>query len=598
MVRLSDFNKIIYKRPRLFQYGKSLEKIIGFDSEAYKDGSTFLFTTSLGDVFTPDTILDYLFSDTYAKANFVTWNLKYESGAILKVFPLKIIKRMQTHHEVSFTHKKYKYSLSYLPHKYFRLKRDNIVVRFWDIAPFYGRMKLESAASDYLQSHKLKGMNPQKFTREYVRIHFDEIVTYCIQDSVLTRKLADLWISTFEQTGILVSSLYSEASISFAYISRKADIVTPWEYWEHNRKLIRYAFESYEGGKFEVTVRGKFTGYEYDISSAYPYHISNLVDIRNATVIYSKQYQKSATYGYLRVKIHVDNPDIHLPCGIFKKLRIYPIGTYYLTITKQEYDYMRNELQVDVQIIDGAWIIVSRRLYPYRAVMKELYDQKQYWKSKDKQRSHNFKIVMNGFYGKMAQCIHTPEGTYLAGSGWNPLYSSVITANTRIQVTRLQNILKKSCLAVHTDSVISTRKIPRRFLGKELGKFELVTHGKGIIVACGIYEINGQSALKGFRVMREECPITLTELMQENPNKKKIKLLMRHVESWTQAMAHNHEADTINVFDEEFPKDLTINCDTKRQWPCDMTTTDILNHRQRSTPLLEYQEQKPSYWKE
>jgi hypothetical protein len=98
--------------------------------------------------------------------------------------------------------------------------------------------------------------------------------------------------------------------------------------------------------------------------------------------------------------------------------------------------------------------------------------------------------------------------------------------------------------------------------------------------------------------MKKECPITLTELMQENPNKKKIKLLMRHVESWTQAMAHNHEADTINVFDEEFPKDLTINCDTKRQWPCDMTTTDILNHRQRSTPLLEYQEQKPSYWKE
>lgn len=604
MVRLSDFNKIIYKRPKLFQYGKSLQKIIGFDSEAYRDGSTFLYTTSLGDVFTPDTLLDYLFSDVYASSNFVTWNLKYESGAILRVFPLRIIKSLQIHHEVEFTWNKHDYKISYLPHKSLRITRDKITVRFWDISPFYGRIRLESAASTYLNEHKLHGMDPNLFQPDYVKEHFDEIVTYCIQDSVLAEKLATLWISKFEQTGIPVASLYSEASISFAYISRKAEIVTPWEYWDTNQKLVRYAFESYEGGKFEITARGKFKGYEYDISSAYPYHISNLVDIRNASIIYSKSYQRAAIYGYLRVRIHLENPALHLPCGIFKKLRIYPIGTYYLTITKQEYDYMRDELNVDVQIIDGAWVIVSRRLYPYRSVMKELYEEKQKWKKTDKQRSHNYKIIMNGFYGKMAQCIHTPEGTYLAGPGWNPLYSSVITANTRIQVTRLQNFLKKSCLAVHTDSVISTRKIPKRFLGSELGKFEFVTYGEGIIVACGIYEINGQNALKGFRVMRKdkktkkERPVTLTELMEENPGKKKIKLFMRHVESWTQAMSQNHAVDTVNVFDEAFPKDLTINCDTKRQWPCDMTTSDILRHLQYSTPLMEYQEEKPLYWKE
>ena len=43
MVRLSDFDKIVYKEPRIYKFDKPLTRIVGFDSEAYRDGSSFMY---------------------------------------------------------------------------------------------------------------------------------------------------------------------------------------------------------------------------------------------------------------------------------------------------------------------------------------------------------------------------------------------------------------------------------------------------------------------------------------------------------------------------------------------------------------------------
>lgn len=594
MVPLSQFDKIIYNRPRLYRFEKPLEKIIGLDSEAYTTGETFMFTTSLGDVIAPEDLIETLFTPKYAGANFVTWNLKYESGAILKIFPRKNIKELQLTHTTTFIYKDKKYRISYIPHKRLAIRHMTFhgqSIRFWDMSPFYGRLKLDTAAKEYLDSSK-HDIDPNLFTLSYVKENYEKIASYCVQDSILTQRLAALWIDKFQQTGIAVTSLYSEASISFTYISKKATIVTPWDYWEHNKKFLRMAFESYEGGKFEVLTRGRFTGYEFDISSAYPFEIANLIDIRKARLLYDSRYHPEAFYGFLRVRICVSSPDIYLPCGIFKKLRIYPMGEYFLTITKQEYDYIVLELKsphVSVEILEASWLTCRRKSYPYKAVMQELYGLKTEWKSKDRLRSNNYKIIMNGFYGKMAQCIYS-EDSYRAGLGWNPVYASVITANTRISVTRLQNILKSSALAVHTDSVISTVPIPKKFLGNGLGKYELVEQGEGVIVACGIYEINGQCALKGFR------KYSISSLLKENPHTYKISLTVKHVESWLQSMSQNHDVKDINVF-KDVEKILKLNCDTKRIWEHDLSSTEFLTTTQKSQPLIEYQKNIPEFWK-
>lgn len=635
MVPLDRFKDIKFKEPKFYNFSKPLSKIVGFDSEAYRSGHSFMFCTSLGDVIAPDKLFETLFSEKYLSSNFVVWNLKYESGAILKLLPQSIIKHLQVHHKTKFVYKGAKYLIRYIPHKCLAIKQRAFAgkaVKFWDMAPFYGRCKLNTAAEIYL-SEKKDDIDPNLFTYDYVADNFSTIAKYCVKDALLTEKLANLWIQKFNETGIDVTNLFSEASISFDYVRSKTDIVSHYEFWNHNNRLCQLAFESYEGGKFEITHRGSCHAYEYDISSAYPWEIANLIDIRGADIVYSKKYNVDAFYGFLRVRINHKNPAYHLPCGLYTKLRIYPIGTYYLTITKQEYDYIMMEIPrsaVTVEIIEGAWMITRRRDYPYRSIFHELYRLKTEYKKKDRLRSNNYKVVMNGFYGKCAQVLKDKENDcFIAGKGWNPIYASIITANTRIAVTRIQNLLKGDCYAVHTDSVMTKYPIPKKFIREGLGGFEFVEKGNTIIMGCGIYEINGINALKGFRERTEcaNCKSTdvkvvsrnadiekvfhcndchrdfsvnswgLKKLLQEHPNSKKITLNLLHVESWIQAMAQNHSPDNINLFD-TVPKILTLNCDTKRLWPREVDSTDLLTSFQSSHPLSVFQDKKPSYWKE
>jgi len=155
-----------------------------------------------------------------------------------------------------------------------------------------------------------------------------------------------------------------------------------------------------------------------------------------------------------------------------------------------------------------------------------------------------------------------------------------------------------------------------------------VEQGEGILVACGVYEINGINALKGFRE-KTECPGCsstdvkttsrtkeekfficnrcgrafsvnlwgLKKLLTENPGQKKITLNLLHVESWIQAMAQNHSPDSINLF-ATVPKVLSLNCDAKRLWPKEVDSTTLLNELQHSHPLSVHENTIPEYWKD
>jgi hypothetical protein len=89
----------------------------------------------------------------------------------------------------------------------------------------------------------------------------------------------------------------------------------------------------------------------------------------------------------------------------------------------------------------------------------------------------------------------------------------------------------------------------------------------------------------------------LKKLLTDHPHTKQITLNLLHVESWIQAMAQNHSPDNINLF-ETVPKILTLNCDTKRLWPEEIDSTDLLTKFQSSHPLSVHEDKIPSYWKD
>ncbi len=607
MITSQDFSKVQYQNPgpALNDNRPALRNIIGLDSEALTTGEPFMFCTSHGDVFKPNDIPHVLFGVKYLDANFVLYNMRYDGGALLYHLPESKLKELwqtgKTSYEYEVNGERLKLRYKYIPHKLLRIFKGKKSISFWDIAQFY-RSSLDLAAGRYLNEHKI-GIRTKSFTPEYVKKYWKSISRYCIQDASLTARLGEYFVNKLMEFGITPATIYSSASISFKYFCNHARVVTAWRYWKEGQDVLKFACDAYEGGKFEVTRRGKFQGYEFDITSAYPYEIANLVDISHAKSLRSKEYQKDAVYGFLRVRIRNNTP-FHLPCGVMiNNVRIYPAGEFYLTITKNEYDYLV-KIGVDVDVHDAIWLFVQRRRYPYRNVIDELFEIKAKYKGKDPMLYSVSKVAMNGFYGKCVQAIELHGGKILAGAGWNPVYGSVITANTRLKVTDIQNRLGNDCLAVHTDSVMLTRPLPdnwghrrnnpvRHLYSKgELGNFEFVTEGPGVIVACGMYQIGEANAFKGFRPNDRD---TWESILHRNRNHTKLKYRVRRVESWVEAMAKNHGKKTINVF-ESVRKDIDLNCDVKRIWIDKFRGRDFLERSEDSVHRVHIEPEPPKFW--
>jgi hypothetical protein len=610
MVPLNKFDLINYSKPQFLNNEKPLTNIIGFDTETRKeDAQPFLYCTSLGEELSRDNFLVDLFQPQYHYANFVTWNLKFDGSSFMKIFPKEFMDTLHKEHKAELEFKDSIYKFKYVPsHKCYVIRKGKIKVTFWDIQPFYGkRTRLESAASNFLNEHKLE-IDPNLFTQEYIDDNRERIRKYCIQDAVLTQKLAVKWINDFSKTGMIVPALYSQANVSFAYFCKETNnrIVTAWDIWSRgHKKCIQLAFESYQGGKFEMQKKGAFYGYEYDISSAYPFEIANLIDTKGCRIYYSKKIVKEAVYGFARVRIrNLTNKAI--PTGIMHKgVRVYPKGVFYATVTKNEIEYLR-EIGVEVSIIEGAWITVSRRRYPYRKIINDLYHKKTIYKKTDPTLANNYKIIMNSFYGKMAQCNLTPEGDYAPGKGWNPIYAAVITANVRISLCRIQNMFPDSIIACHTDSVISTKPITIPGHDKGMGSFEFVEKGDGILIMCGIYALNDCWGTRGFTLKKkddENYYQALKRMLMEHENKLSISVPTKRVESWVEATNKGHDPSIINYF-QLYNKEMNINADKKRDWgknsrtTCKQLTKNLYTSKPLTTnhPDFILNNSQPDYW--
>lgn len=579
MLGPKPFHLITYKKPRESDRRSEIRWFVGVDSEAYVDGYPFMFCSSEGDVWTPRDIPDCFFDRRFQEAHFVLYNMKYDSGAILRcILDSDGFHKLARYGSVEVDDGDYAEPMiiRYMPHKYLLLQRGKIRREFWDIAQYY-HSSLDAAAKKYLGEGKIR-IETKRFSRRYVKKNWKRLARYCCRDARLTARLADHFKSKLNEFGVPVKTLYSPASLAFNYFNSKTKLRDVWRAWENYPSCLCFAHEAYQGGKFECTSRGAFSGYEYDIVSAYPYEMANLIDIQNADYVRSRKPVDGAAYAYLRCRINHHNPSIP-PCHglLLDGVRVYCHGIYHVTITLNEYLYLTGN-GIDVQILDGWWIIPNSNTHPYRATIEYLFSLKDQYKGKDAALYSICKLMMNSYYGRMANLNeehtrpsdalefdldrHGEYSRWVAGSGWNPIYSSVITANTRIAVSRLQLLLGDSCLAVHTDSVITTVPVPDDLLSSKLGGLKLELQGDGLIIGCGMYDMGDHCAYRGFE-MRDG--FTWRRMLEQHPNSKRYQYKQVRAASWTQATAWDR-MEAINVF-ETIPKNIDLNADVKRDWP-------------------------------
>jgi len=543
---------------------------IGIDTEAYITGECFMIATSLGDVFQPDTFPACVFGRLYRGKTFVAYNLKYDSGAFLQNIPAKRLNVLRSKDWCYY--KGYHYEV--IGNKCLTIRKGKNAIHIYDMYNFYN-MSLDNACRAFLHTGKTE-IETKDFWPFYVNHFWDRLSNYCIHDAILVSKLAYILIKRFEKYGVYPKKLYSVAYISYQYFREKCPYVTVKRFWENKREVIQYALDSYNGGKFEVTEKGIDNYFEYDIVSAYPFEISNLANIEWCRVVYSKVYRRQAVYAFIKCKIRIPGG---LPSPVVVKkgnVNTYPVGQFEKTITKTEYEYLINN-GADIEIIDGYFLHLDNRQYPYRREINKLVKMKQQFKKDHKDFDyHTVKIFLNSLYGKFVQLIDKGDH-HEASTCWNPIYGSIITANCRTRVSEMQQKIS-SIVAVHTDSVICTEKLPIEKTDK-LGSIGFETSGNGVILGSGIYQIGEKIRFRGFPLKT-----SLMDIIQTG--KKTLTLKNTHAYTWREVIFHNWNKDMINQF-ATVDKKVDINFDQKRLWIDDWRNfSEVQTRKVESIPLI------------
>lgn len=564
---------IIYKTTKYYTKKKIQKSVvpIGLDTESDTNGKCFMIAFSDKTVVEPAQIPAVFFSKKFSNKTFIAYNLKYDMGAILQCLPRKSLKQLQRNEKCT----QEQYEFQTMANKVLIIRKGKKSVHIYDAYNFFNT-SLQKASKMFLNSSK-KEIETMDFTKEYIDKNWYKISEYCIQDAILVRDLMLKLIKSFEEFNIYPRKLYSVAYISALHFKKTCPYVHVQRYFDKHPEMLQFAMDSYSGGKFEIVQKGTGYFYEYDIVSAYPYSISRLKDIRHSRVVESKKYLKTATYGFLDCKIKIP---VHVfsPLAVKTKgLNKFPVGYFRKTITNTEYDFLVNN-NVDIEIIKGYWLMTDYISYPYKKEIERLVKlKKQYKEEKNIIQYHNIKLLMNSFYGKFVQMIYK-DSKYNAGNLWNCIYSAIITAESRIRVSEMQNKYP-GIIAVHTDSIISDRKIDIN-TGSQLGDFEFVCEGQGIMLGTGVYQIGSKSKIRGFETQKP-----LIELIPKKG--KKLKFDYTQVLSWREVAHRKIDISYINRFIQN-TKEFDLCGDTKRIWLNDYKGFEELFQRNVSSlPTIE-----------
>ena len=532
--------------------------ISGFDTETY-DGYVKLLTCTVYDTdtekyeqyyietFDSEVLLTFLYEHSLYSNYAVWYNINYDIASILKPYIVdnlkelrekfykyialnreyqalsnKIVKdksdftRLMTIEEqvnqnkpLDFKLKRFKVaiisgkSVSIKP-----LKRKAKKLYFFDVANFYktshdGFMTLDYAAQKYLGEKK----NNQELEidrkrigteKGYYEANREKIIKYGLQDSYLTAKLLYHTIQAYNNIGVnFPDKPYSKASISRQYL--KDNYLA--EYEESQKYYLMYDSvvdfkKFYNGGYFRVFAVGKFDNVvNRDIRSAYPYAISKLYSLSNAILVsYGEQDFNKADYTFYEIKAN-HNPllQTRYANSIYYFEDDIP-HTYFITGLDKE---ILDLYGVPYTVIKGYGLITTKKII--FSSFDNLYKNKNEIKKKyggESAEYTNIKIVMNGFYGILAQS--RPFITHYT----NYVYASYITALCRNIILKELYVIDKEqeVIQISTDSIMYSEKTHKQYpTGDNLGDIEEERYDSAIVYGSGIYTYNKKGMISNRR---------------------------------------------------------------------------------------------------
>lgn len=537
------------------------------DTETFK-GYARLITADDGSHLLSDNIDEYLrflTKSCFKTAHNFCYNLKFDAQAILKYLPEDVQHELWVKRKVKYGD----YKIKYLPKKVLSITLHKNRYAFYDVAQFY-HMSLEKAAKLYLHKKKNPGdvdaarLNVDK---NYWDENLDKIIEYCKIDSKLTADLGSYLQRMLQQSLNLNSQNYiSVASLSKQYFRKKCKIPSIQKI---SKKVLRAAFYSYKGGRFEVLEKGYLGKCTLlDIKSAYSYEISNLIDITKGDWISTRDLHERAYYGFYMVKLWVKWGNL---CPIPFKRRIgvycYPAGNWAAWLTKEE--LLAYEPYIKYEIIKGYEFYPVKIIYPFKEEILRCFEEKEKYDKSDF-RYDLVKKIPNSLYGTFYEKHKTDEKWY-TGKMFNPIYASIITANTRIKVFLKAMELDVPTVAFATDSIV-VKGEGRSKHKAELGGWEKQAYGDTIILKSGIYRIANKIKTRGMsRKIKVDTPYgkyeDIFDYIKDKPDLLQYPINVKRPVSMGEALLKTKllTIEDINQW-KVFPYRMDINKDYKRSF--------------------------------
>ncbi|HEY8363941.1 MAG TPA: hypothetical protein VIK84_00085 [Haloplasmataceae bacterium] len=349
--------------------------------------------------------------------------------------------------------------------------------------------------------------------------------------------IAKIMLENFKQfAGVYPKTIFTNGSIARSYLLAYKEIrVKDLQFKSLFRKsvyfneLLDYSMRAYHGGKIESYVLGYIKKAKIiDITSAYPYALSNLPKLTNKV-----QYHLGTTllnnfyYAFIRCDIIIKDENFIHPVIVknpINQANISPFGYIEnVIITKIEYDYLI-ENGIEVIVKDYYGIEHINNVYPYKNLVNHLFENRMKYRKTNISVSDMFKTIINSLYGITFELtdIYEEKGDeiiwkgYRAGDFFNPVVASYITAFIRTYLSEVSYNIIKNGGEVYlnmTDSIIYNGDITLDVFSdkKVLGKFEMPTEIRDIIIlGAGRYEYKEEFTNKyiiknrGFSITRKD----------------------------------------------------------------------------------------------
>lgn len=391
------------------------------------------------------------------------------------------------------------YELKYIPAKFFSVKKG-----FHHDAPFvmfsnaqqYGLNKLEDTTGD----PKL-AMN---YTARAQAVGYDVY-------------------NTMELLGVKPNSLTSPISMFQKAILNNMDLPTVDDIPD---EAGEFAYNCCHGTWVEAYQRGHWDKcYDYDITSAYPYQVSRLLDIRKGHWHNYPLYMPDATYGYCKGKVTIEAP--FSPIIYDSEPNYTPTGTWNTYITKAEWNFINRHNLGHFEPEDCWWWVADDQIYPLQHIVLSLFLHKQ---SSTGLAKEVVKRIMSGVWGKF---LELRQGEM--GSMFNPVWGAEVESNTRLEVAEF--CLQSQQLPIHiaVDGVTVPEPVNVALTDNDIGRWHLTSNKACLCIGSGVIALQGKwngldfsldydSLIDYIRdnpkstsqVINKTAPVTLAKAIQQN----------------------------------------------------------------------------------